>query len=166
MRSRIKLGWNGLWVGEVGVRLEFVVSVLILVAVCVAVGSWLALLLLLLIPLSLLHAYSERRIDAKAGLGMCPRCKGSGKVAIPKGFPDTGPGEGGRRSKEQWLNAMQEDIGIIRTHVTGEFNDGKPSATDIAVALKEAHRLESDIRRFADEVHGISADDIRGVGPL
>lgn len=83
-------------------------------------------------------------------------------------FPDTGPEKDGRRTAEQWINAMAEDTGIIAHNIaqTVKYPDDTDIARNIAVALKEARRLQSDIYRFAKEVHDISREEIDNQGPL
>lgn len=85
------------------------------------------------------------------------------------GFPDTGPGEDGRRSVEQWKNAMAEDMSLVRMYVDETLNHDLPReeiALKIACARKEAGRLESDLRRFGEEVHGLTREDFDNVGHL
>jgi len=86
-------------------------------------------------------------------------------------FPDTGPQADGTRTAEQWLNAMGEDMGVIRMQLKDTVEHGdqltrEDIARNIAIAQKEATRLHSDIRRFAEEVHGITREDLDKVGPL
>ena len=79
---------------------------------------------------------------------------------------DAGPGEDGRRSAEQWLNAVCEDAAIVRTQLESTLREGRDKTLAIAVALKEARRMQHDIYRFAHEVHGISRHEIDQRGPL
>lgn len=72
----------------------------------------------------------------------------------------------GRRSAGRWLAAIREDAGIIGFTLenTLKHPDEFDNTQSIRYALKEARRLESDIYRFADEVHGIdrkTIDDTR-----
>lgn len=82
-------------------------------------------------------------------------------------FPDTGPQEDGTRTAAQWLAAMGEDVGMVNYQVKEtlrEESDAEYKAVCLAVALKEARHLQSDIYRFAKEVHGIeraTIDEIR-----
>lgn len=80
---------------------------------------------------------------------------------------DTGPYEDGRRSAAQWLSVVREDAGIVHAQLASTLNEGSDKsdkARCIAVALKEARRMHSDIYRFAQEVHGLSRDAIDGQG--
>ena len=88
-------------------------------------------------------------------------------------WPDTGPGEDGRRTAAQWVNAITEDMTLINTNIGRtlpyELALGEPSTDkvrSVAIALKEARRLQSDIYRFAEEIHGITREQIDRVGPL
>lgn len=95
-------------------------------------------------------------------------------------FPDTGPGDDGRRTEDQWLAAMSEDTALLTMQVmqttTGRLKRLTDGMTDterrefialrIAIALKEARRLTSDLYRYADEVHGIDRNTIERQGPL
>lgn len=72
---------------------------------------------------------------------------------------DTGPGEDGRRSAAQWLNAVREDAAIVHMQLASTLEEGSDrsnKARCIAVALKEARRMQHAIYRFAEEVHGLS----------
>jgi hypothetical protein len=81
-------------------------------------------------------------------------------------FPDTGPQKDGTRTEEQWFNAMGQDVAIIHTNLL-EIRDGHATGGDItrnlAIVLKEARRLESDIYRYAREIHDISKEDIHSI---
>lgn len=83
---------------------------------------------------------------------------------------DTSKNPDGTRGPEQWMNAIGEDTGIIRLQlketVDEQIKDQIDIPKNIAVALKEVRRLESDIYRFAQEVHGIDRKTIDDVGPL
>lgn len=79
-----------------------------------------------------------------------------------KAFPDTGPKEDGTRTKGQWLNAMAEDIGIIRSHIlnVAHRSDEFDISKEIAIAIKESRRLTNDLYRFAREIFEIERDAI------
>src|SRR3954471_7582706 len=83
-------------------------------------------------------------------------------------FPDTGPSPDGTRTADQWLNAMVEDIAIIRMQINeAKRADATPEdrAKAIGLAQKEAIRLLSDIARFGKDVWGITKEDIDAQGP-
>lgn len=85
------------------------------------------------------------------------------------GFPDTGPGPDGQRTAEQWMNAMGEDVGILRSNLQQSLEEGLERAEiakHVAIALKEVRRLTRDIERFGDEVHGLTQEDYDAVGSL
>lgn len=86
---------------------------------------------------------------------------------MPGAFPDTGPQADGHRSEGQWLNAMAEDMGIIRRNIEDvafprerAMDQSRDKSLSFAVALKESRRLTSDIYRYAQEVHGITREEI------
>jgi len=84
-------------------------------------------------------------------------------------WSDTGPREDGTRSARQWLNAIDEDIGIMTGCLVDAVETSHPDlerAQKFAIALKEARRLQSDIYRFADEVFKIPREVIDSEGPL
>jgi hypothetical protein len=59
-------------------------------------------------------------------------------------------------------------MSIITRHVIWAMDDSSRGRCDpapcIAVALKEARRLQSDLYRFADEALGITRDEIDQIG--
>jgi hypothetical protein len=73
---------------------------------------------------------------------------------------DTGPDADGRRSSAQWLNAVREDAGIVHAQLESSLRAGSDPARCIAVALRETRRMQSDIYRFAQEVHGLSRAEV------
>lgn len=78
-------------------------------------------------------------------------------------FPDTGPQKDGTRTKEQWLAAINEDFWILKKALHDSIVDDldkEDRAHKCAIAFKESRRLNSDILRFAQEVHGISREEI------
>jgi hypothetical protein len=82
---------------------------------------------------------------------------------------DSGPQPDGTRTARQWMTAMGQDANLIATYLRESMTPDRPRelvARDVALARKEAQRLLSDIRRFADEVHGLSKEDVDRVGPL
>jgi hypothetical protein len=81
-------------------------------------------------------------------------------------FPDTGPLPDGSRTTEQWINAMGEDVGLVRSYVKRSLEGEDDPALMIALALKEARRLQSDLYRFARESLGIGREEIDRQGPL
>lgn len=84
------------------------------------------------------------------------------RMPRPKGFPDEGPGEGGTRTAEQWLNAMGTDVGIIREKVreVATINSVEQAARSLALAVKEAERLKRDIYRYGSEAYDIAKEAI------
>lgn len=86
----------------------------------------------------------------------------------PQGFPDTGPGEDGRRNTQQWLNAISEDMSIAfrQLRETIERPYAPDKALKLALARKELNRALSDVYRFGEEVHSISREEIDSQGPL
>lgn len=73
---------------------------------------------------------------------------------------DAGPGGDRRRSAPQWLNAIREDAGIVHAQLESTLSAGSAKVGCLTVALKEARRMQSDIYRFAQEVHGLSRHEI------
>lgn len=67
------------------------------------------------------------------------------------------------RDRNQWLKEINEDFALIHYFLVHE---NPPSARDIAMAIKEARRLQSDIYRFARDCYDINReeiDDIKGL---
>lgn len=75
---------------------------------------------------------------------------------------DTEPRKDGSRSAGAWKACIYEDTGIVRYSIDEiEKYPGEVDVTaKIAVALKEARRLQSDLYRYAREVHGIDREAI------
>lgn len=61
---------------------------------------------------------------------------------------------------------MGQDAGIIRQQLQSTLEEDLPEDEKVkacAVAAKEARRLERDIYRFAQEVHGIEREAINAI---
>lgn len=80
---------------------------------------------------------------------------------------DTDKNEDGTRSAAAWKACIYEDTGIVRLCLDEIEKYGDSDEIDvtqrIAVALKETRRLESDLYRYADEVHGIDRQALDAV---
>jgi len=82
--------------------------------------------------------------------------------AQPKRWDDEGPRPDGTRTAAQWLAAMGEDAAIIREKVREVImmDDPEEVSKTLALALKEAQRLQRDIYRYGEEAYGIARDAI------
>lgn len=81
---------------------------------------------------------------------------------------DTSKNPDGTRSAESWSNAIHEDFAIIKMQMEMAMREGtsrEEIAKCLGVMRKEAIRLESDIRRFGNEVFGIGKEEIDAQGP-
>jgi hypothetical protein len=68
------------------------------------------------------------------------------------------------RTEAEWIKEMGEDVSIIHSKLReikeGHVQDIGEVTLNIAIALKEARRLQSDLYRYAQDVFGITREEI------
>lgn len=69
------------------------------------------------------------------------------------------------RTLEEWKKEVDQDVRLIVNYLREAERD-KDKALRLALALKEARRLQSDIYRIGSEVYGIDREEIDRQGPL
>jgi hypothetical protein len=65
------------------------------------------------------------------------------------------------RNKQQWLSAMQTDMNIIHDCVDQASDpEWVDPALKMASAIKESRRLTSDLYRYAEDILGLTRQEI------
>lgn len=70
------------------------------------------------------------------------------------------------RTLEEWKREVDDDINLVVHKLREAESEDSDRPMCLALALKEARRLQSDIYRIGSEVWGINRDEIDKQGPL